>query len=465
MSPRLLTRRVHRVVRPAGGGPARKMNERMVDRMFWRAGFGPTEADRKRWTGKSASSLVEFMLSTPQRLVGTAATRSDGTPLQPHASDTDMVTEWIDRMVRSENPLVERLTFFWHRHLATRRSDVSPPQLMTIQNSLFRRFADFGSNPNATYTDLMFQVGEDPAMLRFLTGEDNRVKRVNENYAREVMELFCLGVTDAAGTPNYSEDDVRELAKAVSGWQINEDDPNNAFGYFTENRWEPGPKTVLGRTANFKHRDAVEVVMQHRSHAPFLITKLWHEFIVTPADSATQADLERTYLRGGRKLRPLLERILTHPLMFESLLEPNMVKSPVVFAAGLMRQLGLSIVDDRIARSLVTLEQEPYDPPTVAGWEGGLTWLNTNSTLGRFDLAQRLLTDTRITPQDVDGEAPAAAVDRAHTAVGRPWMAPGTRAALVAYATRAPVTRSRDREIRQRALRAFMLGGPDGQVM
>ena len=142
MSPHLLTRRVHRVVRPAGGGPARKMNERMVDRMFWRAGFGPTEADRKRWTGKSASSLVEFMLSTPQRLVGTAATRSDGTPLQPHASDTDMVTEWIDRMVRSENPLVERLTFFWHRHLATRRSDVSPPQLMTIQNSLFRRFAD-----------------------------------------------------------------------------------------------------------------------------------------------------------------------------------------------------------------------------------------------------------------------------------------------------------------------------------
>jgi len=449
---------------PAAGGAQRRMTEAMVDRMYWRAGFGPTDADRRAWTGKSVGSLVNWMLSTPQQLEGTPAVRADGSPLQPHASDTDLVLTWVDRMARSRNPLVERLTFFWHRHFATQREEVSPPQLMTKQNGLFRKYADLGANPGATFTDLVYEVGEDPAMLRFLTGEDSTRRLVNENYAREVMELFCLGVLDDAGNPNYTEDDVRELAKALTGWQVNDDNPDAAFGYFTRSRWVDGNKTFLGRSGNFEHRDAVAVVLEHRSHATFLVRRLWHEFIETPPDPATLAQLTATYLRG-RRLKPLLERILTHPLMFESLAEPNKVKPPVVFAAGMLRQLGLSITDDRVYTALRDMGQLPYSPPTVAGWEGGLTWLNTNTTLARFALAQRLVSLPAKAPEDIAGEAADAAVTRAHTAVGRPWVAPATRGALVAYAGRAPVARSQDRDVRQRALRAFMLGGPDGQVM
>lgn len=449
---------------PAAGGAQRRMTEAMVDRVFWRAGFGPTEADRRAWTGKSVGRLVDWMLSAPQQLEGTAAVRADGTPLQPHASDTDLVLAWVDRMARSKNPLVERMTFFWHRHFATQRDEVSPPQLMTRQNGLFRKYADLGANPGATFTDLVYEVGEDPAMLRFLTGEDSTRRLVNENYGREVMELFCLGVLDEAGTPNYTEDDVRELAKALTGWQVNDDNPDAAFGYFTRSRWVDGTKTFLGRSGNFGHRDAVAVVLEHRSHAPFLVRKLWHEFIETPPDAATMAQLTATYGRG-RRIRPLLERILTHPLLFESPKEPNKVKPPVVYAAGLLRQLGLSITDDRVYTALRDMGQLPYFPPTVAGWEGGLTWLNTNTTVSRFALAQRLVSLPARAPEDIAGEAPDAAFKRAHAAVGRPWLAPATRAYLLGYAGRAPVARSQDRDVRQRALRVFMLGGPDGQVM
>jgi uncharacterized protein (DUF1800 family) len=456
----------HRLKRPKAGGAQTPMTQAMVDRMFWRAGFGPSAADRTNWTGKSVGQLVEWLISTPQgALVGAEPVRGDGSPLQPNASDTDLVLSWVDRMVRAPNPLVERLTFFWHRHFATSRADVSPPQLMTQQNALLRRYADLGANPEATFTTLAYEVGEGPAMLRFLTGEDSTRRNINENYGRELMELFCLGVVDAAGQPNYSETDVKELAKATAGWQIDDDDPDNPLGFFNASRSVLGPKTIFGQVGDFVHRSAADVVMAHRAHAPYLVTKLWLEFIATPPDTATLGDLVTVYMKSGRKIRPVVERILLHPRIFESLAEPNLMKPPIVYSVGLMRQLGLSIKDTRVYDGLQGMGQLPYFPPTVAGWEGGLTWLNTNTSLSRFGLAQRLVSLPEKKPTDVPVEAADAAVTRAHTEVGAPWIADGTKAALVAYAGRASVKSAGERDARQRVLRAFILGGPDAQVM
>ena len=471
MSPRLKRPpRRRRLSRPAAGGAQAALTEAMVDRLMWRAGFGPDEAGRAALKGLSLHVAVDRLIAAPQAPTGPAATRADGTPLKPYESDRDLVLAWCDQMLRTGNPLVERLTFFWHRHFATQRAEVSPPQLMSTQTALFRRYSDLKAFPTANFRTLVYEMGEGPAMLRFLTGEDSTKRNVNENYGRELMELFCLGVTNAAGAPNYTEVDVREAARSATGWTIKDADPDAVTAVFDKTRWDDGQKTVLGKTGAFGHRELVDVVLAHPNHAPFLVTKLWHEFIPTAPNAATVRDLVNVYLKSKLRIKPLVRRILTHPAMLDSIKEPNMIKPPVVYAIGIMRTLGLPIRDDSLYKALNAMGQLPYFPPTVAGWEGGPAWLNTNTALSRFALANKLLslkyaTTPTKAPEDEASETPKQAFKRAHTAVGRPWLAKGTISSLQYYAAHAKAASSGDRIARQRVLRAFMLAGPDAQVM
>ncbi len=438
------------------------MSPAMVDRLFWRAGFGPTVADRAAWTGKPVSDAVAWLLSAPAGVTGSPGTR-DGKALDPTGDDTDLVLSWVDRMVRSTNPFTERLGFFWHRHFSNSRDSVSPPQLLMQQNDLFRRYSDLGANAGASFHDLAYEIAVNPSMLRYLTGEYNVKGSPNENYARELMELFSLGVTDPSGKANYSEGDVKQLAKAFSGWQIDDTNPDAAKSYFTPDRWYNGPKIVFGKFGNYKYTDAVDLVLAHPAHAGFLVTKLWNEFIVPPPDAATLSKLVSTYTGGGMKIKPVLELILAHPSLFASLSEPAMIKPPIVYVVGAMRTLGAGITDSSPSDHLDAMGQVPYFPPTVAGWEGGLSWLNTNTALARFGFVSTLISKTTIT--DVVGETPAAAYDRAYAAVGQPWLASGTQAAIRDFATRAGSGNAKLRKERQLMLRSLMLAGPDGQVM
>ena len=141
-----------------------------------------------------STTAVDSLLNTPQgALVGADPTR-DGKPLDPNGDDTDLVLAWVDRMVRTTNPLVERMTFFWHRHWANSREAVSPTQLLTTQNALLRKYGDLAANPDASFRDMALEVSKDPSMLRYLNGESNVKGGPNENYGRELMELFALGV-------------------------------------------------------------------------------------------------------------------------------------------------------------------------------------------------------------------------------------------------------------------------------
>ena len=233
--------------------------------------------------------------------------------------------------MRGSNPFVGMMSFFWHRHCANSRGSVSPPQRLRRQNGVFRRYAEFSANPGASFRDLAYEMTVDPAMLRFLTGEYNVKGAPNENYARELMELFGLGVLDASGKPTYSENDVRQLAKAFSGWQINDSNPDDAKSYFTPDRWYNGPKIVFGKFGNYKQNEAVDLVLAHPAPARFIVEKIWGEFIVPPPYAATLQALVSTYTGSGLKLKPLLEKILGHEALFASLGEPAMVKPPIVF--------------------------------------------------------------------------------------------------------------------------------------
>jgi uncharacterized protein (DUF1800 family) len=460
--------RRHRLHRPPARTTApalidlKSMSPAMVDRLFWRAGFGPTADDRTRWVGKAVVDAVAWLLSTPGGQAGAPGTRN-GAPLNPTGDDTDLVLAWVDVMVRATNPLVERMTFFWHRHWANSRMDVSPPQLMINQNGLFRRYADLGANPGASFRDLAFEVTEDPSMLRFLTGESNVRGAPNENYARELMELFGLGVNNLAGAPNYSEDDVKQMAKALSGWQIDDANPDATRAYFTQERWYNGPKVVFGKLGNYKDRDAVLLVLNHAAHAPYLVTKLWNEFHSVAIDDATRTALCTAYVASGFQLKPLLSLILADVRLFNSIAEPDLIKPPIVYVVGAMRAIGVGVTDSSPADQLDPMGQLPYFPPNVAGWEGGASWLNTNTALARFGFVAELIGKQTIV--DVRTEPAADAVTRAIAAVGTPWIAAGTLAALQAYATRANSATPAARRERQLVLRSLILAGPDAQVM
>jgi uncharacterized protein (DUF1800 family) len=459
--------RRHRLHKPPGvnggaTGPHSPMSSEMVYRLFWRAGFGPSGQDLATWTGRTSSDAVAWLLSTPAGAAGVPGT-DQGSALDPTGDDTDLVLSWIDLMVRSTNPFVERLTFFWHRHWANSRDQVSPPQLLMTQNALFRSYADFAANPGANFKNLAYAVTIDPSMLRYLTGELNVRGAPNENYARELMELFTLGVVNTAGQPNYSQTDVEQLAKALSGWQINDSNPNAVSSYFTQSRWYDGPKLVFGQFGNFTYADAVDLVVGHPAHPAFIVNALWSEFIVSPPDAATLQKLTATYTGNGYQVGPLLAEILTHPLLFDSLTEPTMIKPPVVYAVGAMRALGVGVTDSTAADYLDGMGQTPYFPPNVSGWEGGLSWLNTDTALARFGFISALLAKVNIT--DVPGETATAAYNRAYAASGQPWLAAGTQTALQSFAAGAGSATAAKRKERQIALRALMLAGPDAQVM
>jgi hypothetical protein len=443
---------------------ALSMTQPMVDRLFWRAGFGPSAGDRQKWVAKPVTDAVDYLLSTPGTPFLGANGTNDGKPLDPFGDDTDLVLSWVDQMIRTPNPLVERMTFYWHRHFANSRMTVSPPQLLANQNNLFRGYADLSTKPTADFKSLALSVSTDPSMLRYLTGELNVAGAPNENYARELMELFTLGPINDAGTPNYSEDDVHQLARALTGWQINDNDPNNVSSYFTSSRWYLGPKFALGTFGNWKLPDVVGLVLAQPNHPTYLVRKLWGEFIPTPPDAPTLQDLMSTYTTNGMQIKPLLQKILTHPDLFDSIDEPNMLKTPVVYAVGTMRALGLGITDSTVSDYLNSMGQTPYFPPNVSGWEGGLSWLNTNTALARWGFVAQLITSgPKIA--DVVGETTQAAYDRAYLAVGSPWLAQGTHDQILAAATRMPSKTSTQRQQRQQVLRTLMLAGPDGQVM
>jgi uncharacterized protein (DUF1800 family) len=444
--------------------PPPQLSQAMVDRLFWRAGFGPSDAERSQWTGQPIANLVEFFVSAPNTLGVTATPPSYyGNPIDPLDSDDELQMEWLDVMERSTNPLVERLTFFWHRHFAVSKdAGIDSPSLLAYRDRL-RRYADFATTPTASFRNLALEMTmQDAAMSQYLTGFENVKYAPNENYAREFMELFTLGVTDANGNPNYSQSDVHNLARAFTGYQL-DGSTSPPVVKFTPSLADTAVKPILGQTRAFDAPGAVALVLSQPNHAPFLVRKIWNEFIAAPIPADALASLTNTYLQTGTQLQPLLRGILSHPLIFDSLDEPAMIKSPVVFTVGVLRATGApleAIQTDTLADML----QQLYHPPNVAGWPGGLAWMTTGTSVARFSLIPECQ-GVMAPLVDVPTETPDQAYARAYAACGSPWLSATTQAVLRALAVSAPATRSAQRLERQYALRSLMLGGPDGQVM
>jgi uncharacterized protein (DUF1800 family) len=435
-----------------------------VRRLFWRAGFGATPAEASDFAARGRDATLAWVLDGPPGaapsgdLVGTVPTVK-GRALDPVNVYGEDVLWWLDRMVRTTRPLVEKLTLFWHDHFATAGQDTP---LMIDQNWLLRS-RGLGSFPH-----LLDGVTRDPAMQLFLSLADSTKLAPNENYARELLELFTLG-------GGYTEADVQATARALTGWSRQQ-----TPGGLPKIHWElalhdTGVKRIFGQRGTFGTDDVMRLVTHHPNHAPFLVGKLWDFFVTQPLDPGTRAQLARVYVSSGRQVKPVVAEILAHPALYAQLDAPDQVKAPVVLVAGILRTTGTPITTNGYVGLMSEMGQRLFQPPSVAGWEWGPAWMSTNAMRARVALANALVVGNAAPLRTLAGTGDPAWTGDQHLAaaldaVGRPGISDATRATLVGLADgfydglKSARARQDRADAHQRLLRHFLLSGPDAHL-
>ena len=283
---------------------------------------------------------------------------------------------WAYRLLTTPDQLREKATLFWHGHFATSGEKVTDAELMFRQNAILREFAlgDFGK--------LLHEISRDPAMMIYLDSVSNRKAHPNENYAREIMELFCLG------EGNYSERDIRELARCFTGWEVRR-------GKFRFNRYQhdTGEKMVLGQTGPMGGDEGVDVVLEQRSAAEFIVKKLIRFFLFDePSPPQNLVDpLAREFRQNGLQVDPIVETMLASNLFFSEHVVGRKVRSPIEFSIGLLRTLEGTTDLFALTNGMSPLGQTLFFPPNVKGWDGGRTWINSSTMIARANFVQALL--------------------------------------------------------------------------
>src|SRR5271165_4901888 len=438
-----------------------------AQRLLWRAGFGPTPGQAEALVGQPLQQVI-FSLTRPSAaatLSGPPPVDEEGNPLDPANAWGEDHCWWLDRMVRSDQQLVERLTFILHDWFANSNAQVGSQQLMLDQNNLFRSMA-LGS-----FHDLFLAVTTNPAMLLFLNGTSNNRWDPNENYAREMMELFSLGADRGA----YTEDDVREMARALTGWRADWSSELGLHNFrFDPSSHDTETKTVFGQIGNWDYTDAVRLCVSHPLHASFFVNKLWGYFVPTPPDQPTLASLQGLYLSSGYSIRAVVEAILQHPAFYQG---PELVTPPVVFNAGLLRAIGRYIDTTDWAWLSAGAGQQLFYPPNVSGWDF-THWLDTSTAKARWEIATYVTAKTYANPWPAAGETayseteePSAALANALTYWASPPLSAESEQCLAQFAQSclegisiAPWQQSPYRAIRQNALRMLIATSPDMQV-
>jgi uncharacterized protein (DUF1800 family) len=284
---------------------------------------------------------------------------------------------WLEQMVFGPHPLQEKLALFWHGHFATSAQKVKNGYFMWRQNDIFRRHGA------GNWLTLLTEVSKDPAMLIWLDQAQSRKEHPNENFAREVMELFTLG------EGHYTEKDITEAARALTGWSL--DRQSEEFIY--RSRWhDEGTKTVLGQTGTWNGDDILSIIVKQPQSARFICRKLWVFFgNDNPPDELIE-QLAATFHAGGSEFKPLLRAIFTSADFYSDAVVAQQVKSPVQWLVGSVRLLQRELPPPQLsANALRMLGQDLLLPPNVKGWDGGLSWITTNNLMNRYNFADYLV--------------------------------------------------------------------------
>ena len=297
--------------------------------------------------------------------------------MKRRAQAMELKAWWLNEMVTTVSPLTERMTLFWHNHITSSLKKVKVPNLMFHQNLLLRKHA------LGNFRQLIHAAARDPAMTIYLDNVSNVKDKPNENFARELLELFTLG------EGHYTETDVKEAARAFTGWAI---DRNTGTFRFVANRHDFGSKTFMGETGNFVGNDIIDIIFKQPHVAIYITEKLWREFI---SDSPAPTEVHRlaTIFRDQNyEIIPLMHALLTSSYFTDSRNYGTMIKSPVELLVGTLRTFQIPV---RNSKALVLasrrMGQDVLDPPNVKGWGGGTRWITSETLLVRQGILERFL--------------------------------------------------------------------------
>lgn len=362
------------------------MTER-VRHLWWRAGFGaPLSEDRFR----SEKELLDFLLkdaasSIPLPAVSEIEPLRDllkMTPEEKALAFKNKATEirqlnfdWMMRLSENKGVLREKMTLFWTNHFSCRSGS---PKFTRELNQVIRE------NALGKFGDLLLAVSKSPAMLQFLNNQQNRKAHPNENFAREVMELFTLG------RGNYTEADIREAARAFTGWSFDKD---GGFE-FRARVHDEGEKTILGETGRFKGEDVLRILLGKKQTSQYVVRKFWHSFVSDVPDQEKIDRLADEFYQSDYDILQLIKRVFSAEWFYKEEYRGGLIKSPVELMVPLIRDFNVKFANINVLLGFQKiLGQVLFNPPNVAGWPGGKNWIDSSSLAVRMRTALLLIRD------------------------------------------------------------------------
>lgn len=345
-----------------------------IAQLLRRAGFGASPSELARYQKLGYNATLEELLH-PERSDNAALESLLAKQRFDFSNPYHIKKWWTYRMLYTANPLEEKLTLFWHGHFATSMQKVGDPKAMIEQNKLFRRLA-FGN-----FETLLLAISKDPAMIIYLDNQENQKGKPNENYAREVMELFTVGIG------HYTERDIKEAARAFTGWRTNA--KNTAF-IFDDKQHDTGEKTVFGITGNLNGDDIVHTLARSPDAGRYLAKKLISFFAYDDPDRVFIDNVAEQYRVNGNQIRPMLQAIFTDKSFFSNRTYHAKIKSPPELVIGAIKTLGIRNADIDMPGIIASMGQNIFEPPSVKGWDGGKAWISTESMIERFNFATRI---------------------------------------------------------------------------
>jgi|SRR5579884_268138 len=401
------------ILRPAGGLDSATAlapysgawTQRLAGHLLRRAGFGGSPDDVRRTSSMpmhaAVDSLVNFApagalpappdLYDPRaalrgNLLGTMRALMDSTQRrelfkeilkQERESAIALQNWWLNRMLQTPAPLQEKMALYFHGHFTTAAVQKGvTPQMLFNQNQIFR------NNALGNLRELTWQVSIDPAMMLYLDNAKSDAEHPNENYARELMELFTLGVG------NYTENDVRESARAWTGWTVVR---RTGEAKFIPGRHDDGTKTFLGQTGNLSGRDVVDVIYRQPACASFWANSLLNFFVYNNPEPQLVDAVAALIRKNDYNLKPVMSTLLRSNVFYSNRAYRALVKSPVEFVVGTYKALGITPIDRQAQRALVQMGQILFYPPNVAGWPGGANWLTSQTMIARENFIAGLM--------------------------------------------------------------------------
>jgi hypothetical protein len=348
-----------------------------MQHLLRRAGFAPSDAEVRHALDLGPDATLDALLNpekTPDGLPAALQSFDPGNQPRPQ----DLAAWWMGRMTATATPSLEKMTLLWHGWHTSGFDKLGPRGTpLMYQQNVFQRANAFGR-----FGDILKGISRQPAMMIYLDTATNVKGHPNENFSRELMELFSMGVG------NYTESDVREGARAFTGYSI---DRQAGTFVFRPRLHDDGAKTFLGQTGNFSGDDVIDIIMQQPATPAFVARKVWSFFVYPGPDDGTLAPVVKAFTESGGDMRAVMRAVFTHPEFTSGRAYRALVKSPVEYEIGAVRQLGLTPPDLEAVRWAQQMGQIPFYPPNVAGWPGGAAWMGSGSFFGRLNGVNRLL--------------------------------------------------------------------------